>query len=229
MRGLHGVIASGFSASGGAGISLVSTATERSTTSSSGRTYTLPSGLQEGDLVIAACATDDALSTGYSAGWTSLHYETAFPNTRYIYKFMTSTPDTTVSFSNQLNSNRTAFIAMAYRGVDAITPFDVTTLTGNSGGAQDSPICPTITTVTDGALVVCIGGLDDDATAVTAVDNSFTDLLWERSNASDTTFNDCTIMSSQKLLSTAGASGETSYTTGSTDAYSWVTLALRPA
>lgn len=110
------------------------------------------SGLAENDLVIAACGLGDADAvnldvTMNTAGYTGINdlfaddtHETSF---EVFYKFMGSTPDTSVVCEGSTGGNDTgtAIVAIAFRGVDTTTPFDVasTSVTGINDPDADPP------------------------------------------------------------------------------------------
>ncbi len=80
---------------------------------------------------------------------------------------MGATPDTVIGF-NQADTEDTCGVIQVWRGQDLTTPEDTTPTIASSGNGM--PDSPSITTVTDGALVFAIGFLDDDnvASSVTA-------------------------------------------------------------
>jgi hypothetical protein len=124
----------------------------------------LGSSAQEGDLVIIVNALDSAIDDNPgvgTAGYTEMAdlyaNDTNDANLSVNYKFMSASPDTTVS-CNPSNSSAIASVcyAMVWRGVDLTTPFDVASTTATGVGAEDVD-CPSITPVTAGTVVVCLG------------------------------------------------------------------------
>ncbi|QQR64990.1 hypothetical protein IPH92_00190 [Candidatus Kaiserbacteria bacterium] len=74
------------------------------------------------------------------------------------YKFMTATPDTTVSCNGSATAgSASTCLAMVFRGVDLTTPMDVASTTATSNTTEDVD-CPAITPVTSGSYVLCTGG-----------------------------------------------------------------------
>jgi len=74
------------------------------------------------------------------------------------YKFMGSTPDSTVDIPACESTNRgAAYTIHAFRGVSLSAPIDVpaTTATGFNGGTID---CPSVTPATAGAWILACGG-----------------------------------------------------------------------
>lgn len=114
----------------------------------------LPGIPQENDLVLIAVTGGPtaAIDTDY----TLIHrYNYSNPDTYLAYRKLGASPDTTVT----THSIDAAAIAV-FRGVDPVTPFDVPSL--QIGGGTTGPNPPSVTTVTDGALLVAsIAELND--------------------------------------------------------------------
>ncbi|KKL19659.1 hypothetical protein LCGC14_2463240 [marine sediment metagenome] len=142
---------------------------------------TLPGTVLEGDIVIYGHCADSVVTPGVqTAGYTDIwtdHSQNA-PGYDSGYKVMGATPDTIISFvqDSAFSGEDTAGVLQVWRGLDTTTPEDATP-TG-AGGSSGMPDCPSITTVTDGALVFAIGFLDDlkIASTVTAP-SGYTNLL----------------------------------------------------
>jgi len=134
-------------------------------TTSTGTSITLPSGLQQNDLVFVASIRGGTempnIPSGYTEGQSG---DVNGVQYQWSYKRMGSTPDSTVT-----GLTGTAHVAFAFRGVDPDTIFDVTTPTAVSGtiGMPDVPGISGSTTVS-GCVIVGIGFLDDDAITPTA-------------------------------------------------------------
>jgi hypothetical protein len=201
----------------GSGITFIGSA--QSTTG----TLTLPSGLQQNDLVIVATFRDDnttALPTGYTAGQAGTSNSV---NYRWARKFMPATPDTTIT---GLSSTAAIHIAMVFRRVNTTTPLDATspTIATNTAGMPNSR---SITTVTNNAMVVSIGYLDDDviASAVTAPTNYTLARAAQYGSAGA----GGTVMAAYRIRTTAGAEDPGAFGGGGTDSWVGATIALRPA
>lgn len=202
----------------------------------------LISGLSEGDIVILAYTIGDndnlnfsmAISSG--TGWTL--EEDLFSNDTYdsnlgvFWKIMGATPDTSVTVSGLGGSDSsTAAVAMAFRGVDQTTPFDVspTTSTGLNSG---NPNPPSIShNGAEGMAVVAIGASAHAAGSInlTPPTNYDTSPYYSSWYANDTS--DCSIGVACNFspsnpedpgVFTLQASDSTSY------AWTAVTIALRP-
>jgi hypothetical protein len=182
-------------------------------------TMTLPTGLQQNDLVIVATYRDDNtanLPTGYTAGQNGTSNNV---NYRWSYKRMGATPDTTVT---GLSTSAAIHIAIVFRNVNTTTALDVAspTRTTNTAGM---PNPPSITTVTNNAMVVVIGYLDDDVITATAPTN-FT--LARTANYGSAGAGG-TIMAAYRTKSPAGAEDAGTFGGGGTDSWVATTLALR--
>lgn len=127
-----------------------------------------PFNLREFDVLIYNATADQAtslntsVSTLQAASWVAnQHYNGDFPPSCCMTKRMGSTPDTSVFLDAGSGGSRIAYNISVLRGVDRTQTVDAsssltslatsTTLTLNS-----------ITTVTDGALVLGYGGLKND-------------------------------------------------------------------
>lgn len=77
------------------------------------------------------------------------------------YKVMGATPDTEVVTPTYNTGGANVAIALVFRGVDTVTPIDVTTTTaiGNNTADVDPPA---ITPITNGAAIVALGGSRHD-------------------------------------------------------------------
>jgi len=150
----------------------------------------LPTTLKENDLVIVVYGvtnpSDSAMGVNTS-GYTEIvnvyaddDHDT---NLAVSYKFMGSTPDTVVNVNGSSSSNRgSSGLVMCFRAVDMFTPIDVTTTTVTSANAN-VPNPPSITPVTDGALIMAIGAASGIGTsfggaadAIGSAPSGYTDL-----------------------------------------------------
>ena len=125
----------------------------------------------EGDLVLVmlsiACGsartpTPSIITSGYtSSALIGVSGGTYRTRSIYAYKFMGSTPDTSVEFSQTFNlSDSGTATILVFRGVDPTTPLDVTPTSMTGGGTTagaDKPNPAAITPVTSGAWVVAMG------------------------------------------------------------------------
>lgn len=209
--------------------------TSQSLTSLTGGSDSAP---QEGDLVVVtvgvgsqgrnpSCAISGWSTVGTQLSITVDTYDTSL---QVSYKFMTSSPDTSVTIPSSGNiADGQAWAIHVFRGVDPTTPLDVAvvTATGNNTARFDAgPITPT----TAGAWVlICgAGAASSNTTAYTAPSGYTTN--WRQANGADT--NDCQVGAGYYTGWTSGEHNPGVVGGGSTNtANSWAafTLALRPA
>lgn len=201
-------------------ISVVGRTTQSFGSSTSG-SITLPSGLQEGDLVIVAVGSDGSLPNQPS-GWVNLNNTAnGTEYARTVYKVMGATPDTSVSISGL--STASAAIAIGIRGFDSTTLFDATATVAT--GSTGMPNAPSITTVNNNSLVIALGFLDDDnvQSSVTAPSGYSNLSVIQSSTAGQT------VMLATKSVSSFGVEDPAQF--GGTGDDEWValTIAIRPS
>jgi hypothetical protein len=191
-------------------ITLVGTPTSSGTTS-----ITLPTGLLQNDMVIICSVADNStqtLPTGYTNGQNGSTNSTDY---RWSYKFMGATPDTTAT---GLASN-SSHIAFAFRNVNTTTPFDVTTPT-ISTSTSGMPNPPSITTVTNNAVIVACGFLDDDELTAVTAPATYTLIRFFADSG--------TVMAAYKTKTPAGADDPAAFGGQGSDSWVGATFALRP-
>ena len=143
-------------------------------------------------------------------------------HTRVFRKIMGSTPDTDVVSYTASSSVALSMACHVWRGADQTTPEDAAATTASApSGSQ--PDCPSITTVTDGAVVLaCAGAISSDAvhTPPSGYDNHF-------DNGASDSF-DSSVSISSKVVSSAGAENPGAYADWHTR-WAAITVAIRPA
>jgi hypothetical protein len=236
----------GFGSGGYKTIQYVGSATDSKASSStstialnSGLTGGIASAVSAGDLVIGVFSvgsTSDltlSITDGtnpYTLIGSELYSSSTYDgNLRVAYKFMGSTPDTSITFGGTGGTaNGGAMIAYVFRNVDQSNPLDVAAVTA-TGVASEKPNPPAITPVTPGAFIVAAGGHGHQSAGATYI--TPTDLTGFRVDVFNST-NDGT-----------GAIGhKNDWVSGSFDPQEWdpdlgwtncgwcaITFALRPA
>jgi hypothetical protein len=184
-------------------------------------------------VISANSATSDLAMTpsGYTSANERYSNSTRDTNLSVAWKVMGGTPDTTVTCVGSGSATLgAAAVVHVFRGVDTGTPMDTTaTVTGGTGSATPNP--PTITPVTNGAIVV-IGG----SYSAASVDASFTVPTGFQTDARDASTDPGT------ACHVFGAFSETPWSSGAVDAGGWgsitggagdawgaISAALRPA
>ena len=196
----------------------------------------LASAPAAGDLVIVyfgvASSTNLDLVVGSSYTEIVELYANDTEDTNLVVarKFMGATPDTSFELTNGTFSlsNAGAVAVQVWRGVDAVTPLDVTSTTATG---TNSVLCnpPAITPTTSGAIIVSGGaGAYSDATARTYSSSDLTQFISVGRADSNSV-----VIGLGYHVWTSGSFDPAQFTFSSVDstANSWaaVTLALRPA
>lgn len=119
----------------------------------------LPAGLAQGDVVyvvFSRCGAGGGGGGGTSSGGWSQIGSSLQGNlgSQVFRKVMGSTPDTAIALNgpNASAGNSCSAIAIAYRGVDNLTPEDATPVSATAASADPDP--PSITTTTANARVL---------------------------------------------------------------------------
>lgn len=197
-----------------------------------------------GDLVILSVVYSSSTAPSTTAPTLSVWGHTAtqlgtwqtYGTQRYVGTFY-------FIFNGRVNTNSTSVYATVtipatanhcmlttsvWRGVDQTTPIDATTTeTVTSSGT--SHVMPSITTVTDGAVVVSTIGASNDNGAGGSVFSSVSS-GWGLIRSNGTTLgNDGSAAHSYKTMPTAGATGTATYTTSAAVTCGGQVVALRPA
>jgi hypothetical protein len=180
--------------------------------------------LLENDVVVivgghAKTSADAGVST---SGYTELADITTGPRCSVSWKRMGATPDsaaTVLGAADALYGNNYAIAA--FRGVDTTLAIDATTTTASGTGHPNSP---SITTVTNNAVVVTAWLCTSDPASVTQPTGyTFSD-YW----SSQTETNPASSGIAFKTVATAGAENPGPWTLDETGNYIAVSVALRP-
>jgi len=192
-------------------------------------TVSLPTTLED-DIWILAISWDTATiangSTFYTdQGYTIIAYSTGDdPDYGLFYKIMGATPDTTVNIEHSNSASGTGNLIMqAWRGVDGTTPLDG--VTPALSGSNLNP--PSVTTNTDGALVIAYGALDDDSATLTTSPAGYTNILFQATGTG--TSGDTSAALGSKIVATAGAEDPATWVFSTSDQALAYTFVLKPA
>lgn len=114
---------------------------------------------QDGDIVVVSFMVPERPATLSVTGYTSLaniDSSDSDPTSMWCgYKIMTSTPDTTLTINTSVEVNK--YVAVhVWRGIDAGNPIDATTTTATGINTSVSNP-PSITPVTEGAVILAVG------------------------------------------------------------------------
>lgn len=191
-------------------VSFVSSATNGATTGTA-VSVSKPAGVQVGDVVIVVVHSNgprDISDNNGSAPFTSIlsnrEYNGPSAQVDLFYRVIDGTEGSTLDFT-LASSDRWSIIASAYRGVDTTTIWDVQpTSTTENTGTGSTNTTDSITTLTDGAMIVAFAVNDSSSLTFTATPGD--------------SFNSRENNSGEQLLALAD---KVKTTTGSQSAVSW--------
>lgn len=129
--------------------------------------------LQQNDFVLVTAsrrssgATPPALTTsGYTDAFANQFADSTDDcNLKAFYKFMSSSPDSSVVITGAGATNVETYCVHVFRGVNLTTPLDVSPTFSSAGIGAGSPNAPSITPNTVGAWIVAMGGAAGPSTA----------------------------------------------------------------
>ena len=168
-------------------------------------------------------------TAGYAEVADLYQNDTRDANFSVNWKIMGGSPDTAVNcLGSGSASNGAVCVVQVWRNADQTTPLDVVSTTAQLNNSA-VPNSPAITPVTSGAIVISAGlgtgaAVDTSVTAPTGYGNQV-DISVDPSNAA-------TVGIASKAWSGSGAEDPaawTTWTTTTSDSWTAVTLALRPA
>ena len=215
--------------SGAAGISYVDSTTSTSTGNT--LTLTVPSGVSNGDLLVAVAMINDndpdvTWSTPPS-GWTLYVPELSTPSTvstpscAVWYRIANSEP---ASYDWVASASGAGLMGsmLAYSGVNTAAPFDVSYTTATGTGGVANP--PSTTTLTDGAFVMAIGFQDDD-TGFTSLSSGYDEReqVTLASSGNGASLGICDVEKAS-----AGAEDPGGFSSSDAEEWGAITLVLRP-
>jgi len=190
-----------------------------------------------GDIVVVCYCVGGGANDGIdvtisTAGYTEVadlqQNETFTTNLGVFWKFMGSTPDTTVVVGATGNTSRAGAVSIhVWRGIDPNFPLDVVSTTAGGG---NTPVAnpPSITPITAEAVVLCCAGAAHGQGTATFSHGSLTEVT--SAGGSDT--DDATSVIGCNEAWSSGAYDAAAYTFSGAivDNASWiaVTMALRP-
>lgn len=178
-------------------------------------------GLQSGDFVLALAGEDAGGEPPTPSSATNIYSANLLHNTSMWYEFATGT-SMTQTFDPFESFNITYLV---FRGVNQTTPLDVSVTTPTNSGNVSTITPPSVTTVTDGCMIVPVMSLEDeDVSGAVTYDSSYT--LGIDFYGSD---GDVTQLMLYKLQSTAGTESPSAFSWSPTDEAHTTTVALRPA
>jgi len=198
---------------------------------SNGNSLTIPTpaGTSAGDLLIAAVVTDGNKSSSIAPpggeGWTeiSINQRNGQVTLGVWWKLADASESPSHQFSWGGGGQEAYGWIMRFTGHDSINPIDNWAI---RGGNSSSPQCRSVTTTVDNALIVRIGGFDDDDINV---DNTglagHTDITMDESSSGNGT---CSGGAGFITQATAGASGTANFSLTNSEQWRTMTIAIAP-
>lgn len=186
-----------------------------------------PTGLANGDIIVVflGLAVADVI-TKPDTSWIVIADVTgqSVISTHGYYHIVTNAPGEPATYTfSWTTSSRATGESVGYSGVDNVTPIDVAASTLAQGSGSASLILPSITTVTNGAMLISAGGQDSAGTGTMTPPGTMSQIQVAPSTGK------C-ITSADETFATAGATGTRTWTgSSSTLAHSGFLGALRPA
>lgn len=189
---------------------------------------------QENDVWVVIAGRDDSTfetTAATTAGWTVEYNSTGAGSVRdhVLIKRMGATPDTTVPIDKtNTGEGETSVIGQCFRGVDTVTLNDVASATTTTA-ISATPDSGSLTTVTDGAMVISLFIQDDNggSTTLTSIPSGYADPDYEFYSPSGTGVT-VTVGMAHKIVSTAGVEDPGAWTLSGSETWDAFTIALRP-
>lgn len=230
VPGLAGHTAVTMDASGVSGGGIVFAGFTEAKLYSDGAALTIdtPSGAAEGDLLIAALVTDasETLSAPGGEGWTLIDQDDG-SNAVTLgvwWKLAGASESSSHTFTWGSDEEAYGFI-MRFTGHDVGSPVDAY---AEDGGTNDAtPPSPSVSTTVNNAMVLRIGGFDDDD--VSTDDTGLTGHTTITMDASGSGNGSCSGGAAYVTQATPGASGSVNFDLTAGEQYHCITVAIAPA
>jgi MSHA biogenesis protein MshQ len=180
-----------------------------------------------GDLLLCLSASTDTINhTVGTAGWTRIYFLSGTGNHRAaaFYKIAASGAETNPTITHT-GGNSVLARCTRFRGVDTANPFDVAYAASAAAFRTDDEVrTGTLTTVTNGAMLLFASHLNDNRTR-DAVPTGWTDVFYSSTSSGS----DSAVGLVRLTQATAGAAGPAIMNISGTAQTHGVILALRPA
>lgn len=198
-------------------------------------TLTVPAGVIDGDVLYAVLGNaeaEDGTWTVVPAGWTEVVSEHLAANGGVapsqpgvnVYRRIAASEPASYIWTSDFSSGLVG-IMTAHRGSDQTTPEDTAPQVDDGTGAVGDPDPPSITTITDGSVVLAIG-FGDGSQTVTAPPSGYASLQ----NVSESVGgNGMTLSVAELIIATAASEDPGTFNFSGADEWGAITLAIRPA
>jgi hypothetical protein len=197
-------------------------------------TMSLPASLQGDMVLVISGATNKTTGVGLpsTAGYTTIgEYLIGLPvdlKLAAAYKFMGSTPDSSVTVTAAPSGMSVATLALVFRGVSSTTTLDVAATTGQNSGAV--PTAPGITTTNANCYIVSSATSQLADTSVGSLPGGVFLPIPSIQRVHDVVDPnaDITVAAAYKALAVAGFTNVGAWSTWTSSNYVSLTIALRP-
>jgi hypothetical protein len=210
-----------------AGVTLQEISTAKGASNSKNLTIGKPPGTAAGDLLIAAVVTDGNNSASMSApaGWNVVNIadRSGAVTLGVWWKAAVASEPADYTFSWSVKEQSYGMV-MRLSGHDPAAPIDVS---ANFGGSSAAPISPAVTTTVPNAMILRIGGFDDDDITVDSPGLPGHTAIAMDTSKSGT--NNASAGAGHTLQAAAGSSGESTFALTATEEYRSVTIGIAPA
>lgn len=214
-------------------MALVVESTQDSSQDSNSTSFTMtkPTGVANDDLLVAVFNSDGASDPSSSpSGWTAeANINTIAGNDSSVhayYKVITNAAGEPATYQWDKASGETWYgTILRISGADTTTPMDATAVTSEPGNTS-TPTSPSITTVTNNAMLLAVSSADSRIVAITSNPSGMTGQGDVFGTTSGTGRGGCAVAS--EIQATAGASGTKSWTLDTSYDCLSIMLAIRP-
>lgn len=192
-----------------------------------------PPGTVQGDLLIAAIATDgntvSTMATPFpAAGWNLIGIDERFDTVTFAvwWKIAGSSEPSRYGFTWSGDNEQSYAWIMRFTGHDPTNPINASALVTQGSDAGDPP-SPEVTTTVDNALILRLGGFDDDdiVTDSPGLSGHTAITMKESNSGSGTTSGGAGYV----IQPTAGASGTSTFSLTDQEQSVSITIAIAPA
>ncbi len=188
----------------------------------------VPAGVAAGNLLVAAVAVDGSAGNTLAmpAGWTLLARPNSGGQVQLAVWWRIASASEPSNYAAAWTGNRQAYgWMMRFSGNHQTTPINAFS-SSSPGTTSAAPSCPTVTTTVPNALILRIGGFDDnDITVDSAGIAGYTTITVDRSNTGSATTSGGAAYAN---LSAVGSSGTASFALTAAEEYVTFTVALSP-
>ena len=186
-----------------------------------------PSGVVEGDLMIAFCSTDGYTEThtAPSASWNKIIKDVANGGSTFSiwYKIADASEPSTYTFSNDSNEEFYAWI-IRITGHSATSPIHKISFLDSGGDNSSQARCPVLTTDHDDCLIIRAFSADDGDISVDSGWESATNITVDKSS---TSAGECSGGCAWENKATAGLISTEDCTFTSAEQWTAITIAIR--